>query len=63
VTLPPDIKNQLEDLKEASKRLRSVHYDISGGSEQLRGAVKVLSSRVSDINDEGGRNFIFPGNK
>lgn len=51
--IPPDMKEQLEKMKEATERLRSVHYDISGGTEQLRGSVKVLSSHVADINDEG----------
>lgn len=52
-SLPAKMKEQLDKMKEASERLRSVHYDISGGTEQLRGAVKVLSSQVTDINDEG----------
>ena len=52
-SLPVDIKKQLDKMREATTHLRSVHYDISGGTEQLRGAVKVLSSRVADINEEG----------
>lgn len=52
-SLPADIKEQLDKMKQASEQLQSVHYDISGGTEQLRGAVQVLSSRVTDINDQG----------
>jgi hypothetical protein len=52
-SLPAEMKEQLENIKLATNSLRSVHYDISGGTEQLRGAVKVLSSRVTDINDQG----------
>lgn len=52
-SLPPDIKEKLAKVKEATESLRSVHYDVSGGREQLRGAVKVLSSQVTDIDSEG----------
>ncbi|KAH7914005.1 PP-loop family-domain-containing protein [Hygrophoropsis aurantiaca] len=47
--LPPDILNSLEKIKAAAAQLQSTVMDISGGREQLRGAVKVLSSRVEDI--------------
>jgi hypothetical protein len=52
-SLPIDIKEQLDKMKLASERLRSVHYDILGGIEQLRGAVKTMSLRVIDIDSQG----------
>jgi len=51
--LPVDLKEQLDRMKKASECLRSAYHGISGGVEQLRGAVKVLSSRVIDIDNEG----------
>lgn len=52
-SMPLDIKEKLLNIKSATESLRSVYYDVSGGREQLRGAVKILSSRVSDIDSEG----------
>ncbi|KAH7929670.1 adenine nucleotide alpha hydrolases-like protein [Leucogyrophana mollusca] len=47
--LSPDIIRSLESIKTASAQLQSTVMDVSGGREQLRGAVKVLASRVEDI--------------
>src|SRR5882724_7773322 len=60
--LPADLEEQLKKIKQASKHLRTAYYDISGGVEQLRGAAKVMSSRVIDI-DNQGRNFVCPAHK
>lgn len=40
-------------MKVAAEQLKEAHYDISGGAAQLRGAVRELTARVSDINAEG----------
>jgi hypothetical protein len=60
--LPADLEEQLKKIKQVSKDLRSAYNDISGGVEQLRGAVKVMSSRMIDI-DNQGRNFVCPAHK
>lgn len=52
-TLPPDIKEKLIRIKEVTESMRSVQFDVSGGREQMRGAVKELTSRVMDIDTEG----------
>lgn len=52
-TLPVAFQDQIEKMKLAAENLRSAHYDITGGVAQLRGAVKVLSTRVTDIDAQG----------
>ncbi|EGN99571.1 hypothetical protein SERLA73DRAFT_106177, partial [Serpula lacrymans var. lacrymans S7.3] len=50
--MPPEFKEALQKVKSASANFQTTILDISGGKEQLRGAVKYLSSHVEDIDHQ-----------
>jgi tRNA(Ile)-lysidine synthase len=50
--MPAEITEQLKKIKEVTD-IKAVNIDISGGQEQLHGAVKSLSARVEDIDSQG----------
>ncbi|KZP21121.1 hypothetical protein FIBSPDRAFT_1044298 [Athelia psychrophila] len=56
-SLSGEVHAQVEKMKVAAEQLKEAHYDISGGAAQLRGAVRELTARVSDINAEVDRHL------
>jgi hypothetical protein len=55
--MPPDIVEKLKTMEEAVSTLQAVSVDVSDGIDQLRGAVKTLTSYVEDIDSQGLQNF------
>jgi len=51
--LPEHIAGSLEKIKVAAADLQETPMDVTGGIHQLHGAVKVLSSRLEDVDNEG----------
>ncbi|KAG2146892.1 PP-loop family-domain-containing protein [Suillus bovinus] len=50
--LPQHISGSLEKIKVAAADLQETTMDLEGGLHQLHGAVKVLSSRLEDVDNE-----------
>ncbi|KAG2364512.1 PP-loop family-domain-containing protein [Suillus spraguei] len=50
--VPQHISGSLEKIKIAAADLQETTMDLEGGLHQLHGAVKVLSSRVEDVDNE-----------
>lgn len=50
--LPQHISGSLEKIKIAAADLQETTMDLEGGLHQLHGAVKVLSSRLEDVDNE-----------
>lgn len=55
--LPEDISGSLEKIQKAAGDLQETPMDLTGGIHQLHGAVKVLSSRLEDVDSEGKRSL------
>ena len=53
--LPPDIADKMKTMEESIDTLQAVNevVDITAGRQALRTGVKVLSSRLADIENEG----------